>query len=255
MAGAAASVGAVMDGGENLAATNPVLESHTHHDPSREAPEAGDEGRTRERRSRDRYGRDRKDRPAREEGQSDVAPVAEQAPVDDDTAAERRPRYATGFVSDDSQAAPAASAPVDAAPVAEAAPAAPTAAAQPAIAPIAVAPATSRPAPSAAPASASAAPSTPARGGLPKVSPFELPVDDLAQVAASSGLQWVNSDADKIAAVQAAIASEPRPSRVPRERPALPVIDQGPLVLVETRRDLSEMKLPFEQQPPGATLQ
>jgi ribonuclease E len=25
------------------------------------------------------------------------------------------------------------------------------------------------------------------------------------------------------------------------------VVDEGPLVLVETRRDLSEMKLPFEQ--------
>jgi ribonuclease E len=26
------------------------------------------------------------------------------------------------------------------------------------------------------------------------------------------------------------------------------VIDEGPLVLVETKRDLREMKLPFEQQ-------
>ena len=82
---------------------------------------------------------------------------------------------------------------------------------------------------------------------LPKVQPFELPVEQLAQVAESSGLQWVNSDAQKIAAVQAAIAAEPRPQRVPRERPPAIVIDEGPLVLVETRRDLGEMKLPFEQ--------
>jgi ribonuclease E len=33
---------------------------------------------------------------------------------------------------------------------------------------------------------------------------------------------------------------------VPRERPAPVVIDEGPLVLVETRRDLSQVKLPFE---------
>ena len=62
----------------------------------------------------------------------------------------------------------------------------------------------------------------------------------------SSGLQWVNSDADKIAAVQAAIAAEPKPVHVPRERPAPVELDDRPLVLVETRRDLRDMKLPFE---------
>lgn len=72
-------------------------------------------------------------------------------------------------------------------------------------------------------------------------------MSDLVQVAASSGLQWVNSDAQKIAAVQAAIAAEPRPVRVPRERPPAVVTDEGPLVLVETKRDLRDMKLPFEQ--------
>lgn len=74
-------------------------------------------------------------------------------------------------------------------------------------------------------------------------------MDELQQVAASSGLQWVNSDADKIAAAQAAIAAEPRPIHVPRERPPVVVMDEGPLVLVETRRDLSAMTLPFEKPP------
>jgi ribonuclease E len=83
---------------------------------------------------------------------------------------------------------------------------------------------------------------------LPKVRPFELPVTDLVQVAEGSGLQWVNSDAEKIAAAQAAMAAEPKPVRVPRERPPVVVVDEGPLVLVETRRDLTEMKLPFEQR-------
>lgn len=84
---------------------------------------------------------------------------------------------------------------------------------------------------------------------MPRVQAFALPIDALQQVAASSGLQWVNSDADKIAAVQAAIAAEPKPVRVPRERPPVVVADEGPLVLVETRRDLSAMTLPFEQPP------
>jgi ribonuclease E len=82
---------------------------------------------------------------------------------------------------------------------------------------------------------------------LPKVQRFALPLDELARVAEHSGLQWVNSDAEKIAAVQAAIAAEPKAARVPRERPAPVQIEQSPLVLVETKRDLSDMALPFEQ--------
>ena len=42
-------------------------------------------------------------------------------------------------------------------------------------------------------------------------------------------------------------AAEPKPVHVPRERPPAIVVDDGPLVLVETRRDLRELKLPFEQ--------
>ena len=76
--------------------------------------------------------------------------------------------------------------------------------------------------------------------------PFVLPVDDLQRIAESSGLQWVNSDREKIAAAQAAMAAEPAAIHVPRERQALPQIDEGPLVLVETRKDLSQLKLPFE---------
>lgn len=81
--------------------------------------------------------------------------------------------------------------------------------------------------------------------GMPRVQPYTLPLKDLQQIAHSSGLEWVNSDADKVAAVQAAIAAEPKPVHVPRERPPVVVIDEGPLVLVETRKDLAEMKLPF----------
>ena len=80
---------------------------------------------------------------------------------------------------------------------------------------------------------------------MPRVQSYTLPLADLQQIAAGSGLEWVNSDADKVAAVQAAIAAEPKPVHVPRERPPVVVIDEGPLVLVETRKDLADMKLPF----------
>jgi ribonuclease E len=76
--------------------------------------------------------------------------------------------------------------------------------------------------------------------------PFVLPMDSLQAVAESAGLQWVNSDADKIRAVQAAMDSEPAPAHVPRERKPVAAVDEGPLVLVETRKDLSQFKLPFE---------
>jgi ribonuclease E len=113
-------------------------------------------------------------------------------------------------------------APVVAAPVMARAPAAPAAA-----------PAAIEPTP---------APAAPA----PVVKPFILPMDELQGIAQSAGLQWVNSDADKIRAVQEAIASEPKPVHVPRERKPPVVLDEGPLILVETRKDLSQIKLPFE---------
>jgi ribonuclease E len=84
---------------------------------------------------------------------------------------------------------------------------------------------------------------------MPKVTTFALPTDALLNVAQGSGLQWVNSDSDKVAAVQAAIAAESKPIHVPRQRPAAASIDAGPLVLVETKRDLRNMTLPFEQPP------
>jgi ribonuclease E len=74
---------------------------------------------------------------------------------------------------------------------------------------------------------------------------YNLPVEGLQAVAQSTGLVWVNSDADKVAAVQAAIAAEPVAARVPRERPPAVVLNEGPLVLVETRKDLKNMNLPF----------
>ena len=230
LAGAAASVGLVPDTGSQQApAADAVLESHTHQDARPADAQDGDE--RRERRSRDRYGRDRRER-------GDQQPRVEDSPVQtaaDDSnlaatqQAERteRLRYPTGFVNEEADGAVEAAAP-------RSAPAMPAAAAAPTMQ-----------ATQAAPAPATATATAPQR--LPRVQPFQLPVQQLVQVAEGSGLHWVNSDAEKIAAVQAAIAAEPQPVRVPRERPAPIVVDEGPLVLVETKRDLRDLKLPFEQ--------
>jgi ribonuclease E len=91
-----------------------------------------------------------------------------------------------------------------------------------------------------------------AQPAAPAAQPFALPIDELRALAASAGLEWVNSDAERILVVQQAMASEPKPVHVPRAPRPRVVIDDGPLVLVETRKDLSQLKLPFEQQQPPA---
>ena len=78
------------------------------------------------------------------------------------------------------------------------------------------------------------------------VAPFVLPLPELEAIARNAGLEWVNSDADKIRAAQEAISNEPKPVHVPRERKPAVQLDEGPLILVETRKDLGSMKLPFE---------
>jgi ribonuclease E len=113
----------------------------------------------------------------------------------------------------------------------------------------AVAPIAQAVAPVTAPVAAAPAMATAAATGMPKVTSYALPLQSLQEVAQGSGLQWVNSDPARIAAVQAAIAAEPKAIHVPRERPAPVVLDDRPLVLVETKRDLRNMTLPFEQTP------
>jgi len=81
---------------------------------------------------------------------------------------------------------------------------------------------------------------------MPLIGRYELPIGSLQGVAHSSGLEWVNSNPERIAQVQAAIAAEPRPAHVPRERAPAMVLDEGPLILVETKRDLGQMHMPFD---------
>jgi ribonuclease E len=193
------------------------------------APEAN-----RERRSRDRYGRERREREPRAATpeQATAAADADSAPAAEWVSTEPANLAAvilgaeavmgggvlTGNTrSDDptdTDATPAASTPVaSVAPVAAPVPAA----------------VDSSPAPAAAP-----------------VASYTLPMDELQQLAQSSGLEWVNSDAAKVAEVQASIAAQPAPVHVPRERPAPVVLDDGPLVLVETKRDLRQVTMPFD---------
>jgi ribonuclease E len=108
-----------------------------------------------------------------------------------------------------------------------------------------------RPAPvvASAPAPVSAPAPLPGTVGAPD---YVLPIDSLNAVAGDAGLQWVNSDADKIRAAQEAMAALPAPTRVAREIPKVELAEDGPLVLVETKKDLSQVRLPFENQPPTA---
>ena len=100
----------------------------------------------------------------------------------------------------------------------------------------------------ATPAPVEAAPSSaPAPAPIAvNVTSYALPIGELQAVAEQHGLQWVNSDAEKILAAQIAIANEPKPVHVPREIKPVVLVDDGPLVLVETRKDLSQVRLPFE---------
>jgi ribonuclease E len=78
------------------------------------------------------------------------------------------------------------------------------------------------------------------------VEPYRLPADELSALAGAAGLEWVQSDSEKVRRAQEAIAAAPPPVRAPRS-PRPPVaVESGPLVLVETRKDLSQVRLPFE---------
>ena len=182
----------------------------------------------RERRSRDRYGRDRRERAPRDTAGETTAAEAPAAAAAETVSEQPAPTrsYFTLPVESSPVAAPAPSP----APVAERA-------AAPAATPVAA---------PAAPAAVSV--EAAASLGLPKVQPYTVSIEELSRIAQSSGLEWVNSDAGKVAAVQAAIAAEPKPIHVPREPRPVVVVDEGPLVLVETRKDLRNMPLPFENR-------
>ena len=222
-------------------------------------PEAAE---TRERRPRGRAPRERSERV--EQGERQERPVREAQPITETTSEEPRRSY---FTTTQEVAAPVAMAEPEVPAVMVQTPEASSkpvlareipATPQLATASIAVAKPLPTPTPVVAPAATvpvtPAVMSTPAPTptevvtGMPKVQSFVLPLGELAQVAENSGLSWVNSDATKIAAVQAGIAAEPKAIHVPRVRPAVTQIQARPLVLVETKRDLKDLTLPFEEK-------
>lgn len=199
------------------------------------APQDGQEpARNGQRRSRDRYGRERRGRGDNTEtaaGENqDAAPQAS-APVETVETSDDAPVRSYFTRTQDAGTAPTPS-------PAEPAPA-------PQVLEVAATPVVQARAVVVEPAPAASAPTA---TGLPKVVPFTLEVDALAHIAQASGLSWVHSDQDKVQQAQAAIAAEPKPIHVPREPKPVVALDEGPLVLVETRRDLRNMVLPFEQQ-------
>ncbi|HMQ71203.1 MAG TPA: Rne/Rng family ribonuclease [Rubrivivax sp.] len=183
-------------------------------------------------RRRGRGGRDRTRREPREGGAAAEDEAGADAAQADETRATRAREVVAAETSVEAAAEPAVETVGDVASATAVAAHPPAAQAGPAVQPAAMA---------AAPGPAVAA------------QPYALPTDTLHAVAAGAGLQWIESDADKVRAAQAAIAAEPPPIRVPREPRPLVVVDEGPLVLVETRRDLSQMKLPFEQAGAGSS--
>ena len=181
----------------------------------------GEEPQRREKRSRDRYGRDRKDRAPRDNAGEPAAFVPNPVESDVQPQAESLVERAAAVVAE----------PV--APVLASAPA-------PIAAVVVEVPAPATAEVVAAPVAAIVA--------APVVAPkpvFALPTAELDQLAQNSGLQWVGTSPERAAAVQAAIAAEPTVVHVPRVRSAVAPIQAEPLVMVETKRDLGKMDLPF----------
>jgi ribonuclease E len=83
---------------------------------------------------------------------------------------------------------------------------------------------------------------------MPKVKAYNLPQHELQTLAREAGLEWIGSDPEKEALAQSVIASTPAPVHVPRERKPVILAEEGPLILVETRKDLSSVTLPFDAE-------
>jgi hypothetical protein len=71
---------------------------------------------------------------------------------------------------------------------------------------------------------------------LPRAQTMPMAIEALAPLLDQAGLILVQTSPTKHAEVLSRIAGEPKPPRTARERPALPPLDIGPLVQVETRR-------------------
>ena len=217
---AAAPVAAAAAFPESNAQSSGMLQSGLAGEPSDEQRQP------RERRSRDRYGRERRERA---EGDVQDQQGNTQAANFEHNQSVQQPAQQMAHQQDLAPAAPQFVAPV-----------------MVTTAPQVDKPRAAEATPALASAPVKASAPAPASTALPKVQSYDLPMQDLTQVATNSGLQWVNSNSTKIAEVNAAMALEAKPVHVPRERVVIKTSSESPLVLVETKRDLGAMKLPFE---------
>jgi len=182
-------------------------------------PEVGDGGEGRRRRRRGGRGR----------GRDGAESVGEHSLESSDESIDSA-SLAGGEVASSAVTTVAWTAATDATPVAAEVPAAPEVPASP------------------TPATTTAAPSAPVERAALRApaEPFDLPIQALQSLAAEAGLQWVHSDAQKVQAAQDAIAHTPKAPHVPRAPKPRVQVDEGPLVLVETRKDLSQVRMPFD---------
>ena len=237
-----------VDGDGELAADLPVTGDDEGEVQTASPAEAGEAG-ERDGRRRGGRGRGRGDRSeSRTDGEvaadSAAEPVVsslnEQA---SDSGTIEAPRPATSIVAAEVVDSVVEFIPAQAAPVEQAVPEAPAIVAQPAVVAVAEPVVQQAPAPAVIEAPAVGEPVV-----ASAAAPFVLETTALAAVAESAGLQWVNSDTDKMRSAQEAMANEPKPVHVPRAIKPAAVIDEGPLMLVETRKDLSQVTLPFESE-------
>ncbi|MDO5654297.1 MAG: ribonuclease E/G, partial [Brachymonas sp.] len=209
--------------------TAPLSQGETAFENAGQGSESGDNRERRERRSRDRYGRDRRNR--------DRQPAT--ASNDEDGQATSGSAFAQPAASHEDTAEPVAGrsyfSPQANAPVPDLLGTVP---AEPEVASTVQ---VSMPDVAAKEVEQAARPAA-----MPVVQAYALPDAQLQQIAASAGLQWVHTDADRLSVVREAIAAEPQAVHVPRERPPAVQLDDGPLILVETRKDLRELVLPFD---------
>jgi ribonuclease E len=79
------------------------------------------------------------------------------------------------------------------------------------------------------------------------IEPVILTWDELTAITKNIGLEWVQSNAVRVSEVQAAIAAESAQAHIPREVSAIFSSVNESLIMVETKRDLRELVLPFEK--------
>ncbi|HXF45412.1 MAG TPA: hypothetical protein VNK91_04770, partial [Burkholderiaceae bacterium] len=79
-------------------------------------------------------------------------------------------------------------------------------------------------------------PAAPASVAAPRAQPAPLPLDQLLPMLEAAGMTLAQTDPQKVEQIRLRIETEPKPARVPRERPVLPPLETGPLVQIETKR-------------------